>query len=159
MRNRSQFSWLLVLAFGCGDNNSVGSPCDKDEQCGEGLVCDVHDGKGTCQEPHDHGSAGETQAPTSGTTHATEGHGTTAGTTGPDAAVCADYCACLEAHCEQHDQFPHADVAACETACVGFSAEQGDCWIPFCELAARGDNGQLHYCEHASGSIGLAECG
>lgn len=166
MRNRSLSLLIFVLAAGCGDS-SVGSPCDKDEQCGGDLICDFHDGKGTCQEPHDHGSAGGTHhesssgaEPTSGTTHAhaTEGHGTGSGTTGSPEVSCADYCACLQMHCASHGQFPHADVAACEAACAGFSAEEGACWIPYCELAAKGDASQEHYCEHASGSIGLAEC-
>jgi hypothetical protein len=166
-----QLSLLLLVLVGCGNNSSVGSPCDKDDQCSDGLVCDFHDGKGTCQEPHGHGSAGETQdgssggassthEPTSGTTHdhATGGHGPTAGTTGSVEEVCADYCVCLQMHCTSHDQFPHADVAACEAACAGFSAEESACWIPYCALAAKGDNSQEHYCEHASGAVGLAEC-
>lgn len=47
---------LLGLALGCAVSNSkIGTPCDNAAQCGGDLICDVHDGQGTCQEPHDHG--------------------------------------------------------------------------------------------------------
>lgn len=51
----------LGLAFVAGlvssacSSSSVGKACDQNSECGgDGLVCDVHDGKGTCQEPHGH---------------------------------------------------------------------------------------------------------
>jgi len=47
---------LLLFAFvvGCEGDPDLGKPCDKDEDCGEELICDVHDGQGTCQEEHEH---------------------------------------------------------------------------------------------------------
>lgn len=47
--------WAMSLAVGaCQDDPDIGKACEKEEDCAEGLICDVHDGKGTCQEPHDH---------------------------------------------------------------------------------------------------------
>ncbi|WP_143140554.1 hypothetical protein [Nannocystis exedens] len=71
---------LSALAAGCTGQSNVGNPCDKAEQCGEGLICDFHDGKGTCQEPHDHGTAGESEA------HETDHHETEAHETEPHAS-------------------------------------------------------------------------
>ena len=48
---------LGVVISACSPSD-VGKVCDADADCGEGLECDVHDGKGTCQEPHGH-EAGE----------------------------------------------------------------------------------------------------
>jgi hypothetical protein len=45
---------VLLAAAACGDDDDVGKPCEKDEDCAGDLVCDVHDGRGSCQEPHDH---------------------------------------------------------------------------------------------------------
>jgi len=82
----------LAVALGLGisacNNSDVGKACDADADCGEGLECDVHDGKGTCQEPHGHeaGEAGEDTAH-GGTLEDTAHHetGTTTGpTTGED---------------------------------------------------------------------------
>lgn len=57
----SGFLWSLPLlvCLGCasaddGSGGGVGSPCDVDENCESGLVCDIHDGRGSCQEPHEH---------------------------------------------------------------------------------------------------------
>jgi hypothetical protein len=46
---------LGTLAGGCGDDDDeIGTPCESDEDCSGDLLCDVHEGQGTCQEPHDH---------------------------------------------------------------------------------------------------------
>lgn len=52
----SLVSLLAVFALaGCSDDpGGVGTPCAEKEECAEGLACDVHDGAGTCQEPHEH---------------------------------------------------------------------------------------------------------
>lgn len=83
-------SVLLLLAAGCHSHDNVGKPCDKADQCDEGMICDFHDGKGTCQEPHGHGTAGETAATTdhhdsdhdSDHHHDSSSTGPTEGTTG-----------------------------------------------------------------------------
>ncbi|MBZ5708355.1 hypothetical protein [Nannocystis pusilla] len=61
-------AFLVAFAAGCHGHDDIGKPCDNAEQCAEGQVCDFHDGKGTCQEPHGHGSEGET--------HSTDDHAT-----------------------------------------------------------------------------------
>ncbi len=43
----------LSLSAAC-TSSDVGKACDKQTDCGGDLICDVHDGKGTCQEPHSH---------------------------------------------------------------------------------------------------------
>ena len=61
---------LVAFVLGCTVGNSkIGTPCDGASDCGEGLICDDHDGKGTCQEPHDHE---DTEDTTEDTDHATE---------------------------------------------------------------------------------------
>jgi hypothetical protein len=50
-------SLALVACLACGasdEGGDVGSPCEEDEDCQPGLLCDVHDGRGSCQEPHHH---------------------------------------------------------------------------------------------------------
>jgi hypothetical protein len=64
-RARSWFRPLaLILGFGvatiagplaCDDeDDEIGTPCDSKEDCSGDLICDVHDGQGTCQRDHDH---------------------------------------------------------------------------------------------------------
>ena len=40
----------------------IGAPCYTESDCPEVLICDFHEGKGSCQEDHDHGedTGGET---------------------------------------------------------------------------------------------------
>ncbi len=146
MRHLHRVLLSFSLALSCGGGTDIGAPCDKDEQCGGDLICDVHDGKGTCQTPHEHVSGGGGMA----------GSSTAAETVDE---VCTDYCACLDAHCAKVGQFPYADTAACEAACAGFAAEERTCLAAYCVFAAMEDPALAHYCEHASGSLGLAECG
>lgn len=146
MRHLHRVLLSFSLALSCGGGTDIGAPCDKDEQCGGDLICDVHDGKGTCQTAHEHVSGG---AGTAGSSTATE----------TVDEVCTDYCACLDAHCAKVGQFPYADTAACEAACAGFAAEERTCLAAYCVFAAMEDPALAHYCEHASGSLGLAECG
>ncbi|WAS94798.1 hypothetical protein [Nannocystis punicea] len=68
-------SALLLSAASCtSESSKIGTPCDNAEQCGGDLICDVHEGKGTCQEPHDHGTAGETDDHHETETHETDDH-------------------------------------------------------------------------------------
>ncbi|HEY0135931.1 MAG TPA: hypothetical protein VGB85_17720 [Nannocystis sp.] len=49
------FTFVAGLVSSACSSSNVGKACDKDSECGgDGLICDVHDGKGTCQEPHGH---------------------------------------------------------------------------------------------------------
>ena len=62
--SRGIFSGLAVtlglgLAIAACSPSDVGKACDADADCGEDLECDVHDGKGTCQEPHGHEAGAE----------------------------------------------------------------------------------------------------
>ncbi|HEY6727436.1 MAG TPA: hypothetical protein VI197_25550 [Polyangiaceae bacterium] len=48
---------VALLAQACGGEDSkgeLGAPCAEDEDCADGLVCDVHDDRGSCQKPHEH---------------------------------------------------------------------------------------------------------
>ena len=81
----------LTLALGagltaCGESD-IGKVCNSKEDCSGDLICDVHDGKGTCQEPHGHESAtgtgdggtttdAATDTATEGTTDASTTHDT-----------------------------------------------------------------------------------
>jgi hypothetical protein len=49
---------LVAIAFACDGDAGVGYPCATSKDCDGGLVCDIHDGQGTCQQ--DHGHEGET---------------------------------------------------------------------------------------------------
>ena len=46
----------LLLPLGCEEEEEgeIGSPCESDEDCADDLICDEHDGEGTCQEEHEH---------------------------------------------------------------------------------------------------------
>jgi hypothetical protein len=78
--------FLLGVAAGCTSNSNIGNPCDKDDQCGGDLICDFHEGKGTCQEPHGHDTAGETEDTEH--EHDTDEHEhTTAGSTEPTSST------------------------------------------------------------------------
>lgn len=50
---------MAIGAVSCGDDDSdnlgeLGAPCIEDRDCKPELICDMHDGRGSCQEPHDH---------------------------------------------------------------------------------------------------------
>jgi hypothetical protein len=59
---------VSCFALGCGsgggskgggagagnEGGDIGSPCELEEHCAAGLTCDIHGGRGSCQEPHDH---------------------------------------------------------------------------------------------------------
>ena len=62
---------VLGLCLSACSDSGVGKACDKPADCGEHLICDVHDGKGTCQEPHDHEAGDETAAATTTTAAST----------------------------------------------------------------------------------------
>lgn len=48
---------MLGLSLGACEDGSepqIGTPCEVDEDCGQDMICDAHQGEGTCQEPHEH---------------------------------------------------------------------------------------------------------
>jgi hypothetical protein len=58
---------LAISAVSCGDDDSdnlgeLGAPCIEDKDCRPELVCDIHDGRGSCQKPHGHCGALERAA-------------------------------------------------------------------------------------------------
>ncbi len=54
-------SIVAALLTACNNNPDIGKVCEKQEDCGEDLSCDVHDGKGTCQKPHGHEDEAESE--------------------------------------------------------------------------------------------------
>lgn len=67
-----RFAICLGFCLSACTDPDVGKACLKNDDCGGGdLICDVHDGKGTCQEPHDHEGGEEAGESTTGTTGAT----------------------------------------------------------------------------------------
>ena len=60
------------LACSGDDGGDVGAPCNVDDDCAAGLVCDEHEGQASCQEPHGHGETGETEH--DDTEHEATGH-------------------------------------------------------------------------------------
>jgi len=49
---------LCACLCACGDDSDglgeLGAPCSDDSDCQDGLICDVHDARGSCQNPHSH---------------------------------------------------------------------------------------------------------
>lgn len=43
----------LLLVVGCAEG-VLGAPCDVDNDCDDGLTCDLHDAGGSCQAAHVH---------------------------------------------------------------------------------------------------------
>jgi hypothetical protein len=84
-------SFLLAACFGyvvaCTNSNSSGAPCESDADCGEGLICDVHDGLGTCQEDHSHDTHADTHATGTDTGTDTEAEGCAAETRDDEFAI------------------------------------------------------------------------
>jgi hypothetical protein len=50
----------LVGMFACDAEPGLGSPCETIEDCGGDLICDIHDGQGTCQQEHGHDTEDQT---------------------------------------------------------------------------------------------------
>lgn len=44
----------MLVTIACDDEDEIGTPCESEDDCSEALICDVHDGKGTCQLEHGH---------------------------------------------------------------------------------------------------------
>lgn len=53
-RARSAAAFSLVLdAAACGASGELGAPCELGSDCNDGLLCDRHEARGSCQMPHD----------------------------------------------------------------------------------------------------------
>lgn len=53
MNRLARMSFLLLVSIAaCKSPVGVDDPCETTEDCDEGLECDLHEGEGTCQEPH-----------------------------------------------------------------------------------------------------------
>ena len=49
------FVGIGFTATACDATDSdIGKPCERKSQCAGDLVCDAHDGRGTCQQQHRH---------------------------------------------------------------------------------------------------------
>ena len=44
---------LMPACSGEAGEGDIGAPCSANEDCADNLECDVHDGQGSCQKPHD----------------------------------------------------------------------------------------------------------
>lgn len=44
----------LAMSLACDDAAGIGSPCATKADCDDDLICDIHDGQGTCQQDHGH---------------------------------------------------------------------------------------------------------
>ncbi len=62
---------LAIALPACDEEDSaIGAPCYTESDCPESLICDFHQGKGSCQQGHLHGDTdgGETEGETDGQT-------------------------------------------------------------------------------------------
>ena len=168
---------LGLLANGACDaaQGVVGSPCESDADCDVELICDEHDGKASCQQPHGHGdddddddddtsetsdsttsetttsSSSTTSDATSSGTDTTTGDGSTSGgtdgSTGGDSGELAAACNSL--------------CACVETNCSEYSAypfESSDACMDNCmTLQAPVADCFNSFCEDVPGSGDLAE--
>ncbi len=69
----------------------VGAPCEVVDDCEDGLICDEHQGQGSCQEDHGHGDDDDSSG-------GTDDHGHESGETGHDTE---------EHDTEEHDTEDH----------------------------------------------------
>jgi len=68
--HRVYLGLVAGLVISACSSSNVGKACDKNSECGgDGLICDVHDGKGTCQEPHGHDAGDDTAHASEDTAH------------------------------------------------------------------------------------------
>jgi len=65
----STLSFALALAVGACTEPSVGAPCEVDADCDAGMICDIHDNQGTCQDDHGHGETDGEEHSEHGETH------------------------------------------------------------------------------------------
>lgn len=179
--------FTLVLgssaATACDEQGgTIGSPCEQASDCNGDLICDVHDGQGSCQEPHGHSgsdsdsdsdssdagsesdsssSGSDTSEPASTTS---DGSGSTSGdpqtttaTTGGMLSPCEMLCDCLELNCAEQEEYPFSDTTTCLDWCEQQPAQNLECHLGYCEEASIAID-PLHSCEHAWGDLGDHTC-
>jgi hypothetical protein len=147
---------LSCLLIACGGGAAVDEPCESDDSCEEGLVCDDHGGEKTCQVPHEHGPG--TTTATSSTSTSTGTGGSADGGGGGMTDPCADYCACLEPTCGAYAAYPYDAAGSCLAACQAYTEMERTCFAAFCVQASEAVAGKEHLCEHAWGGEGTGEC-
>lgn len=80
-RRWTALAWLVAMAMGVGGgcsedaSDNVGAPCESADDCAQGLICDVHDGQGTCQDNHDHDGDETGMEDETGDEHEHDDHG------------------------------------------------------------------------------------
>ncbi len=186
--NLTAVAALLAVLGACdaGSSGAVGAPCNTAEDCDGELICDEHNGQGSCQDAHGHTASGgstsdgsttddtaSTTEPMTTTTDAgssstgepdTDGgssssDGGASSESGVDPALCEAFCGCMELTCASYDAYPYADTAACMTACAAFGGAQLQCFGGFCQQAMDSEGTLVeHYCEHAWGELGDEKC-
>jgi hypothetical protein len=176
---------MFSALLGCdaGGPGAVGAPCNTADDCEGNLICDEHNGQGSCQEPHGHSEGGDetgeptTSDPATSTTadpdpsdtegSSTTGEGTSGSTTDAESSsstsggseICEAFCGCMQTACSSFDAYPYADEAACMTACEAFDEAQLTCFGGFCQQAMDSEGTLVeHYCEHAWGALGNEKC-
>lgn len=147
---------VLYTLAACGGGAQLDEPCETDDSCDEGLVCDDHGGERTCQEPHGHGSGTTTTSSTMTSSSTGVGGGGAAG--GGTSDPCAAYCACLEPTCSSYADYPYDAAGSCMAACQAYTEVERSCFGAFCEQASGAVAGKEHLCEHAWGGAGTSEC-
>jgi hypothetical protein len=149
-----------VIFIACGEEVAgVDQPCESDDSCEAGLICDDHGGEKTCQEPHGHTTASSSSV-TSGASSASSGGsgGGGGGAGGGGTEPCADYCACIEPACASFGANPFDAPGSCLAACRDYTTEELTCFSAFCVQASEAVAGKEHLCEHAWGAVGTSEC-
>jgi hypothetical protein len=178
--------WMASLAVACNGAGGVGAPCETKDDCEGELICDEHEGQGSCQEPHDHEHE-ETDTDTehtsesgsetahghdsgSGTDHghdsgstspATDsGSETSAATSTGEATTTGGTAAECEAYCgcmATNCSEYAAYPYADEAACLDACAMLTPDALT-CFTAFCGDAEVEHQCEHAWGELGTDKC-
>lgn len=141
---------LMVSLVACdSEDAAIGTPCETTDDCPGNLICDIHEGQGSCQIDHSHGGGGVSTDNTVETGGGTTNH----------EALCTELCSCLEMQCSSFDGYPFTSEASCLTVCnANFATDVLPCYVAFCAEVPYSGQGALHQCEHAWGSESDIEC-
>lgn len=176
------------LACDPGGAGDLGAPCESAADCAGDLICDEHEGQGSCQKPHDHGETGDdsttgdsdsdpttdpsttdpsttddatTSDATTGGPEETSG-GSTSGSTGEPGTTGGGVSAECEALC--------SCVAAGCSSFGGYPFADDEACHTWCGEQPAADvecyqgfcdeitDPDEHLCEHAWGELGNSEC-
>jgi len=134
----------MTMTACASSSGEVGAPCEVTSDCSDDLICDIHDGQGSCQNAHEHDDdTGHEHDDETGLEHDDETE------SGSEADLGVTYCSCMLVNCHDpwHEVFGEDDLEA-TMACVdlveslpraGEDLDAGnfaECRIHFCELAA-----------------------